>query len=201
MSLTEAMFTKLTKLESWELYQKLQSEKNGTLDEISKKLDEAINKTIELEAKNDLLETRMLAVEGELSIAKACNVALKDGLIAFERKQIQANQYDRLENVEIAGIPAEVDDDKLEEVVIGIAKSIGVGLKPRDIAACHRMPRGKDTIARFVNRKDADALFSNANKLKGKDLSSILGPTHQPVYINPNLCPDLKNMRWKTRKL
>ena len=57
MYLTEAMFTKL---KSWELYQKLQSEKNGTLDEISKKLDEAINKTIELEAKNDLLETRML---------------------------------------------------------------------------------------------------------------------------------------------
>ena len=85
--------------------------------------------------------------------------------------------------------------------MIGIAKSIGVDLKPSDIAACHRMPRGKDTIARFVNRKDADSLFSNANKLKGKDLSSILGSTHQPVFINPNLCPELKNVRWKTKKL
>ena len=149
--------------------------------------------------KNDLLEARLVTVEGELSISKACNIALKDGLINFERKLIQDNQYDRLENVKLAGIPAEVADDKLEGVVIDIAKSIGVGLNPRDIAACHRMPRKKDTIVRFVNRKDVDSLFANASKLKGKDLSSILGPSHPHVFINPNLCPELKNMRWKTK--
>ena len=195
------MFHKLNKNESWELFQKLQNEKAGTLDEIIKKLDAAISKNQELEKKNAELETRLIVVEGELAITKACNEALKDGLVALESKQIQANQYDRLENIEIVGIPTEVEDEKLEEAVIGVAGSIGVALTPRDISACHRMPRGEDTIIRLVNRKDADSLLANASQLKGKDLSAVLGPSHPNVYINPNLCPELKNMRWKTKKL
>lgn len=202
MSLTEEMFLKLNKNEAWELFKNLQAEKSDTLDEINKNLGDAIKKMGELETKNALLESRMLAVEGELGITKACNRALKEGLINFEKKSIQSNQYDRLENIEIVGIPEDVKPEKLEETVIGIAKAIGVDLKPRDFAACHRMPRGKDTIARFVNRKDVDLLFANCSKLKDNNLSSVLGPDHRsPVYINPNLCPELRNMRWKTKKL
>ena len=54
---------------------------------------------------------------------------------------------------------------------------------------------------RFVNRKLADAMFRNAPKLKGLDLSGLLGAAHKPVYVNPNLCPELKSMRWKARKM
>lgn len=201
MSLTEEMFLKLNKNEAWELFRTLQTEKSDTLDEINKNLGDAIKKMGELETKNIHLETRILAVEGELSVAKTCSRALKEGLINLERKAIQANQYDRLENVEIVGISEDVKPEALEETVIGIAKAIGVDLKPRDFAACHRMPRGKDTIARFVNRKDVDSLFAKCSQLKNKDLSPVLGPSHSVVYINPNLCPELKNMRWKTKKL
>ena len=201
MSLTEEVFLKLTKKESWELFEKLQNEKTGTLNEINQKLDAVIKKNLELEAKNTELETRLSTAEGEIAITKACNEALKNGLIALESKQIQINQYDRLENVEFVGIPTEVEEEKLEETVIGIAGSIGVDLTPRDISACHRMPRGEDTIIRLVNRKDADSLLANASKLKGMDLSAVLGPSHPNIYINPNLCPELKNMRWKTKKL
>ena len=46
-----------------------------------------------------------------------------------------------------------------------------------------------------------DSMFRNAPKLKGLDLSTLLGPNHALVYINPNLCPELKSMRWRARKL
>jgi len=201
MSLTEEMFLKLSKVEAWALFQTLQREKMDMLEGINKNLNDAVLKLVELEVKNDHLETRLLAVEGELSIAKTCNLALKEGMICFERKAIQSSQYDRLENVEIVGIPASVKPEEIEEKVIGIAKSIGVDLKSRDFAACHRMPRGDTTIARFVNRKDVDMLFANSSKLKNIDLSPVLGANHSQVYVNPNLCPELRNMRWKTKKV
>ena len=201
MSLTKESFTKLSKTESWELYQTLLKEKADVLDGIDKKITDAVAKIVKLEADNVKLEARLEKVEGELAVAKACNQALKEGTINLERKSIQDNQYHRLENVEFSGIPAAVKPDELEAKVIGVAKAIGVNLNPRDFAACHRLPKGDTTIARFVNRKDVDALFANCRKLKDADLSAILGANHKPVYVNTNLCPELRNMRWKAKKL
>lgn len=201
MSLSEESFRKLSKSETWELYQTLLKEKSDVLDAIDKKVSDAVEKIVKLEADNAKLETRLAIVEGELAIAKACNVALKEGTINLERKVIQDNQYHRLENVEISGIPAAVKSDDLEEKVIGIANVMGVNLQPHDFAACHRMPKGDTTIARFVNRKVVDALFANCRKLKDADLSSVLGANHPPVYVNTNLSPELRNMRWKAKKL
>ena len=73
-------------------------------------------------------------------------------------------------------------------------------LTPKDISACHRLPRD-GTIVRFKSRKHADALFAKARNLKNKDLSTLLGPAHPPVYINPNFCPEFRSMRWKAKRL
>lgn len=199
MSLSEEMFLKLNKAEMWEMFSNVQSEKL-LLDDINTKLVSAVKKLDEFEAKNTLLETRVLALEGEMTIVKKCNNLLKTELTKVEKRRLMDSQYDRLENVEVAGIPESVEDEKLEEAVIAVAGSIGVTIKPRDIAACHRL-RGGATIIRLVNRKDADSLFGKANRLKDKDLVAILGEAHPSVYINQNLCPELKSMRWKSKVL
>ena len=92
-------------------------------------------------------------------------------------------------------------DAELEDIVIGLAGDIDVDVESCDISACHRLGNRGDVIVRFVNRKTADAMFRNAPKLKGLDLSPLLGADHKPVYVNPNLSPELKSMRWKARKM
>lgn len=192
-AITEEIFTKkFTKAEAWNAYQQLLSEKES-LDSIKQTVSDALSKV-------KTLEDRIVKLEGELSVAKNANVLLKKEVVNGERKRRHDNQYTRLENVEVAGIPATIQTDALEETVISVAKEIGVELAPSDVSACHRL-KGDSTIIRFVSRKHADALFSNAKKLKGKNLSAILGEGHSPVYINANLCPEFRSMRWKAKRL
>ena len=138
----------------------------------------------------------MEQLEGEVSLLKNANRLLAKDKSSIERKVLQDNQYHRLENIEISGIPKNVIDYELIDTVIGIAADIEVELAPADISACHRLGKGDksrgDVIVRFVNRQAADHMFANAKKLKGLDLSDLLGPNHPHVYVNANLSPELK---------
>ena len=58
----------------------------------------------------------------------------------LERNHWKFSQYERRNNVEIAGTPNEVDDNNLEQKVCEIFKSIDVDLNPNEIEACHRLP-------------------------------------------------------------
>ena len=192
MSLSEEMFLKFDKKQMWKVYSDLMSEKKS-MGELTKSVNVALKKILDLEARVDKLE-------GELAVSKNANSLLKKEVTTCERKRRQDNQYTRLENVEISGIPASVGLPDLEKTVIAVAKEIGGVLSPRDISACHRLPCD-GTIVRFPSRKNADALFKNARNLKNKDLSAHLGPAHPPVYINPNFCPEFRSMRWKAKRL
>ena len=146
------------------------------------------------------MEARVEKLEGELAVSKNANDLLKKEVVRCEKKRRQDNQYTRLENVEISGIPASVEPADLEKTVIAVAKEIGVVFSSSDVSACHRLPRD-GTIIRFPSRKYADALFANARKLKNIDLTAQLGAGHPPIYVNPNLCPELRGMRWKAKRM
>ena len=188
-AMTEEMFMRLTKEQTWELFKGLK-DFVAKFDEIQEKLE-----------KIPILEARVTALESSLAVSQNASSLLKTELIKEKKSNIQRSQYGRLENVEIAGIPPSIKDEDLESTVIAIADTIGVKIKKRDIAACHRL-RGqrKDTIVRFPNRKTADSLFGNASQLKGKDLTATLG-ANTPVYINTSLTPELKRMRWVAKRL
>ena len=188
--MTEEMFMRLTKEQTWELFKGLQ-EFVAKFDEIQEKLEHI-----------PILEARVTALEASLAVSQNTSSLLKTELIKEKKSNLQRSQYGRLENVEISGIPASIKDDDLEQTVVSIAEKIGVKIKKRDIAACHRL-RGerKDTIVRFPNRKFVDSLFANAAQLKGKDLSETLGANHPPVYINSSLTPELKRMRWVAKRM
>lgn len=188
--MTKEMFMNLTKEQSWDLFRNLK-ELVTKFDEINKKLDTLPK-----------LETRVTELEAALVVSQNASALLKTELIKERRSNIQRSQYGRLEHVEISGIPPTVmDGGDLESAVIGVAGKIGVKIKKSDIAACHRL-RGErqDTIVRFPNRKFADRLFANASKLKGEDLTEVLG-ANSPVYINVSLSPELKRMRWVAKRM
>ena len=192
-ALTESMFDKLSKKEMWKVYSEAVASKND--------IKEIKSDTTQLLESLGKLEKRVEALEGDLAVTKQCNSVLKKEISRLGRLRLRDNQYGRLENLEISGIPTvDGEESDLEEKVIAVAREAGVTLTPSDISACHRLKNASISIVRFVNRKHADKLWANSSNLKGKDMSAILGADHPKVYINPNLSPELRSMRWKARK-
>lgn len=88
----------------------------------------------------------------------------KSKLKCVERDVVKLQQYDRRNNVEVAGIPKEVSDENLESKVLELFNLLKVEVSEADIEACHwlrKKPGEKGparTIVRFVNRKHAEVL-------------------------------------------
>ena len=190
-------FNRMNRDQMWELFNALQKDR-CVLNEIKADTSATLQKIT-------VLENRVVKLESEVSLLKNANNLLLKDKSRIERKVLQDNQYHRLENIEISGIPKNVIDYELIDTVIGIATDMEIELVPADISACHRLGKGDksrgDVIVRFVNRQAADSMFANAKKLKGMDLSDLLGPNHPAVFVNSNLSPELKSMRWKAKKM
>ena len=98
-------------------------------------------------------------------------------------------------------VSSKIFEDDLEEKIIEVWNSLGFNeeLKTSDIQACHRLDElsgasptsPKKTIARFVNRKHAEMLYSKRFEIKDADLSSTGIPENVNRDINPNFCPSL----------
>ena len=149
----------------------------------------------------DASEERLIKVESELVVAKKANTLLRNQLNMIEKNRLMDNQYGRLENIEIVGIPGSVDQKDLEAKVIEVAAKIDVTLVATDISACHRLGKSETTIVRFPNRKHADSMFANAGKLKDVDMVDVLGEGHSKVFFNANLCPEFKAMWMKSKRM
>ena len=113
---------------------------------------------------------------------------LKASMIRNEKDLSQFMQYNRRENIEIAGIPKNVSDSDLEGVVVDILGRIGVrNISSYDIAGCHRLKNRKtsssNVIVRFVCRKRVYECFENVNNIK------TAVPEFQNLQIFENLCP------------
>ena len=98
-----------------------------------------------------------LQVENQRLRSRIINIEKK--VISLEENSNSLEQYGRRNNLEITGIPDDVDDQKLEEKVIEILDKIDVNVSSKDVEACHRIGKSKNssktTIVQFVNRKHA----------------------------------------------
>lgn len=115
------------------------------------------------------------------------NKALKAENERLAQKCEELEQYQRLNNVEIKGVPAE-DDPVLTIQKIG--KSVGEAVEAADLDTCHWVRSSKQNaqsiIARFVRRSKRNAFLSKCRKQKID--SSVLGSEAKtPIYVNENL--------------
>ena len=118
----------------------------------------------------------------------------------IQLEDVLIDQKMRENNIEIAGIPNSVPDDMLEEQAIKIMNKI----IPSPITSTERLPNrsgNKATIIKFVNRKNAEAVYENKFKLKRLDFMNIGLPNDCKVFINQNLCKRLKLLSYHCRKL
>ena len=80
-----------------------------------------------------------------------------------ERDVIEVQQYSCRNNVEISGLPENLTN--LQSSIIKIGSAVGIKIKPIDIQACHRLPKGKNhrgqmkVITRFVNPQTSETLI------------------------------------------
>ena len=63
------------------------------------------------------------------------------------------DQYNRMNNTKIQGIPLDIGDDSLEGKVIEMLADVHIVATNSDIEDCHRLGKNGSTIVQFINRK------------------------------------------------
>ena len=71
--------------------------------------------------------------------------------------------------MDFSGIPNSVAPKDLENFILRLWQEIGTNLDKSRIAACHRLGKIDRMIVKFLNRKDAENVYSNKKKLKDVD--------------------------------
>ena len=99
-----------------------------------------------------------LQVENQRLYNKINNLEKK--VTSLEENSNSLGQFGRSSNLEITGIPDDVDDHKLEEKVIEVLDKIDVNVLSKDIEACHRIGKSKTP----QKRQSCDLLIENTEK-------------------------------------
>ena len=127
--------------------------------------------------------------------------------IKNQQYEIDANnQYHRRNNLEIHGIPNNVNDEDLEDKVIQILDNIDVKVSKMEIEACHRLPptrssSNKKTIVRFVSRKKTEQSIKSKKKLQDLNMASLNFPQDSKIYLSENLNKFFQKLAWHCRSL
>ena len=83
-------------------------------------------------------------------------------------------------------MPSSVASKDLENFILCLFQEVGTDLDESRIVACHRLGKTDRTIVKFLNRKDAENVYSQKRKLKDVDISYLL--THSVLQsVRPPL--------------
>ena len=100
-------------------------------------------------------------------------------------------QYSRMNNLVVSGIPDSVQDSDLESRVTSILSDIDVNVESREAGDCHRIGKSnngsKKTIIRFVNRKYCKKALINRKQLERIDLKKHQFVSGTRIFVNQNL--------------
>ena len=174
---------------------------NTRLNQIESNLEsnitEQVNKSI-LSVKDSIIT----ALRDDNKMLQAKVEFLERKLAESEESFNRLGQYNRRNNLEIQGIPSTVGDEVLEDKLIEIFKCINIPLAKSDIEDCHRLGKSnpKNTIVRFVNRKNCYAVLSKKLDLQHIDKAK-LGFPEANLFFNENLTPYNQKLAWKCREL
>lgn len=152
-----------------------------------------------LEMFNGLYETVKKKSE---DLAKE-NKLLKDENQKIVKRMSDIEQYSRLNNVEVKGIPSTQGEDCLA-IVKSIGDKVGCPITASDIDTVHRVPakNGTNIIARSCSR---DKKFQFASKSRKARLTTRAVGSNQtddsPVYINDHLTPERKRLFAQAQEL
>nr|XP_037289565.1 uncharacterized protein LOC119183358 [Rhipicephalus microplus] len=125
------------------------------------------------------------------------NRALSAKNEALEKKVADLEQYSRLNNVEIKGVPVTQNEDCLA-IVKTIGNAIGCSVSPSDLDVVHRVAtksKEKNIIARFCCREKKGEFVRRARKARLRTgQSGFSGSTDAAVFVNDHLTVENKRL-------
>ena len=164
-----------------------------------------------MSAKINLMESKIIELEQNVNIiaqkSKADSVSIDSKIVELERERNIILQRARENNVEFQGISHDISDEKLEDIVLEIAKLLDIdNVDKRCIEGCHRLPLRdsnscKPVLVKFVNRKIAELIIDRKYKLKDMDFEEIGLPADSEIFVNINLSQPFKSLDYFCRKL
>ncbi|XP_065203980.1 uncharacterized protein LOC135834071 [Planococcus citri] len=129
------------------------------------------------------------------------NKELKKTCDNLQDKVNDLDQYSRIENVIINGIPQK-DDENIRQVVTLVAEKLNVTLHECDISTAHRLPSKPDRIpaiiVRLNNRDKKSELVINSRKLRINSKDINLMPA-APIFVNEHLTSKLHKIELSVR--
>ncbi|KOB73882.1 hypothetical protein OBRU01_10436 [Operophtera brumata] len=139
------------------------------------------------------LKVENKTLRGDLS---ACMTRVK----ALEDENMKQQQWVRLQNLEITGIP-EDKNESTSELVLKVTKHIGVNIEPYELEFAHRVQprraesaaRARSIIVRLRERVVKDRIIAAARKhraITAKDMG--IGSESNKIYVNEHLTKDSK---------
>lgn len=153
---------------------------------------------------DSLLKT-LQSTTTEVRKLKEENVRLRTDLVAntvriqhLEEENARQQQWSRLQNIELVGVP-ETKNEDTADVVVNLAKNLGLELHSSELEFAHRVqPRrpgsasgGRTIIARFRHRRTKDTIVAAARKRHGIKPSDMgLGDRvsdERNIYVNEHL--------------
>lgn len=157
---------------------------------------EACHSQIDAAVKSlDSLRAEVAALRGE-------NESLRERVGTLEERLLAAEQYSRVNDVEVHGIPFKKGEN-LPEIMSCLGQALSYPLTEDNIEVAHRIgdatAGSRGIIVRF-NRKTQKSDFLAARKVKRdlrvRDLSCLPQgfQSDSIIYINESLCPEMRKI-------
>ena len=134
--------------------------------EFREKLNVIETKFGDLKKENDTLQSKVMIAKKTSMTLFINNKKLNGRIIEMVRKMHRLEQYPRRKYIEIAEAPSSITNDLLEEHVNFREGRIGNGGNGRNIVACYRLGETGRVIVKLLNRKDAQNVLEENQKLR-----------------------------------
>lgn len=157
-------------------------------------------------AKLEEFESRIVTVENKVSsIQQSRSTISSDEIAALKKDNAHREQWSRLNNVEVKGVPIR-NTENLFSLTEKISAAIGYSFPQTQINYIARVPthnsKGKSIIISFINRYIKEE-FVAAARAKKRILARDIGFTadENQVYINDHLTPETKKLLTRAKEI
>ena len=134
-----------------------------------------------------------------------------------EGKSDENEQYDRRQNLEIAGISSKTGENT-NKIVQEVAKLMNINLSKDQISTTHRLPVSQrphrdnteskkrqiasspPIIVQFLSRDVGNSLYSNRETSLRSQFETFFVEGTTEIYVNKNLTRTRKNLLWKAKQ-
>lgn len=156
---------------------------------------------------NSELRKLLSSTSSELKVLKKENEALKENLSsianrvkALEDETLKQQQWVRLQNIEITGIPECKGEDTFH-IVQKVVHHLGVTIDPSEIEFAHRVQprrvasaeRARPIVARLRSRITKDQIIASARKHRNMNTKDLgMGGENTRIFVNEHLIKENK---------